>query len=66
MNSNQMANWIARLLTVKLVNWGIRKGSQHLSKQAGKGGAAAGQGKTHREAVKRARAAARLTRRIGR
>ncbi len=70
MNMNQLLNMVTRTLTRTLIAFGIKKG---INLAAGKGKPAAQmthaereQAKTARAAVKRARQAARLTRRIGR
>lgn len=70
MNMNQLLNMVTRTLTRVLIAFGIKKG---INLVAGKGKPAAQmtqaereQAKTARAAVKRARQAARLTRRIGR
>lgn len=64
MNANQLFNMFARMLSRRLMNWGVNKGVGRLSKTGGK--LTPGQARATREAVKRARQAARLTRRIGR
>ena len=69
MNVNQIINMVMRIFLRKGVNWGINKGTQMVSKR-GKPGAAAPQANAHqsaqaRDAAKRARKAAAVTRRIG-
>ncbi len=69
MNMNQLINMAMRMLTRRAMNWGMNKGMNTLSRN-GRGGAEGrrghGQDKTTREAIKRARQAARITRRLGR
>lgn len=70
MTLNQLWNMVLRIFIRKGVNWGINKGMHHISR-AGKGKSVdtpANQAQAHqaRELAKRARKAARLTRRIGR
>lgn len=68
MNLNQIINMVTRIFIRKGVNWGINKGTQVLARR-GKG-AAGPVDATHanhaRDAAKRARKAAAITRRIGR
>ena len=65
MNLNQFFNMLARVLTGWLVSWGIRRmnapkpGERQTAEQRQRE-------KTMRQAVKRARQAARITRRMGR
>ena len=65
MNLNQFFNMLARVLTGWLVSWGIRRvkapkpGERQTAHQRQRE-------KTMRQAVKRARQAARITRRMGR
>lgn len=69
MNFNQLLNMIARMLTRRAVNWGINKGIGRAARTGGKGRASPAerkQAQQNRAAVKRARQAARLARRIGR
>lgn len=73
MNLNQIFNMLARMVTRRAVNWGMNKGIGHVSKRMGgttaKGkptAAANKQVRNMREATKRARQAARITRRMGR
>lgn len=73
MNLNQIFNMLARMVTRRAVNWGMNKGIGHVSKRMGgttaKGqptSAANKQARNMREATKRARQAARITRRMGR
>ncbi|MDR7125192.1 hypothetical protein [Pseudotabrizicola sp. 4114] len=70
MNVNQIINMVMRIFMRKGVNWGINKGTQMMSKR-GKPAAPtttvdAGHSTQAREAAKRARKAAAVTRRIGR
>ena len=73
MNLNGLLNQFARIVTNRLMNWGINKGINTAARRSG--GTTAGgkmtpqarkQERTAREAVKRARQAARITRRMGR
>lgn len=64
MNLNQIVNMLTRMLTRRAVNWSINKARQKPGKAAA--GTKPTQSNEHRAAVKRARQAARLTRRIGR
>ena len=59
---------LQRLFLRRAVNWGIRKGTDAVASRQPGGGtkASKAQAKATRENVKRARQAARLTRRIGR
>ena len=78
MNLNQIFNMFARMVTRRAVNWGMNKGIGHVSKRMGgttakgKPTAAANkqaankQARNMRAATKRARQAARITRRMGR
>lgn len=65
MNLNQLINMILRMFSGRLVNWGIRRmnapkpGEKHTAAQRQRE-------KSMRQAVKRARQAARITRRGGR
>ncbi|NEX44900.1 hypothetical protein [Pseudotabrizicola algicola] len=70
MNLNQIINMVTRIFLRKGVNWGINKGTQMISNR-GKSGASVPPADPHhanqaREAAKRARKAAAVTRRIGR
>lgn len=65
MNLNQIVNMLTRMLTRRAVNWSLNKARQKPGKAAA-GAKPATQSNEHRAAVKRARQAARLTRRIGR
>ncbi|WP_299362581.1 hypothetical protein [uncultured Paracoccus sp.] len=72
MIGGQIFSMIARMLTRRAVNWGVRKGMARMSGAAktqprGKvTPAAAKRDADMRKAVKRARQAARVTRRLGR
>ncbi|HRO13797.1 MAG TPA: hypothetical protein PLL33_01905 [Paracoccus sp. (in: a-proteobacteria)] len=72
MNLNQILNMFGRMVTRRLMNWGVNKDIDAATRRAGgtvKGKPALStqkQAKAAREAVKRARQAARVTRRIGR
>lgn len=74
MNMNSLINMFGRMLTRRAMNWGINKGISTISKarggqagaQAGKPAATSQQNKALRENAKRARQAARITRKIGR
>ena len=73
MNLNGLLNQFTRILTNRLMNWGVNKGINTMARRSG-GTTPTGkmtpqarkQEKTTREAVKRAREAARITRRMGR
>lgn len=70
---NQIFRMVARMLTRRAVNWGVNKGVTRMSR-VGKGTqpggkpspVAAKREADMRKAVKRARQAARVTRRLGR
>ncbi|WP_254367884.1 hypothetical protein [Paracoccus sp. Z118] len=70
---NGIFGMLARMVTRRAMNWGVNKGIDRMSR-SGKGGvpngqpsaAAKKQAKDMRQAVKRARQAARITRRFGR
>jgi hypothetical protein len=68
MNLNQIINMVTRIFVRKGVNWGINKGTQMVARR-GKPAAPLAD-VTHanhaRDAAKRARKAAAITRRIGR
>lgn len=68
-----IANFLMRLFARRAGNWGVRKGTDMIARRSG--GASAGgkmspaakkQARDMRQAVKRARQAARITRRLGR
>lgn len=72
MNLNQILNMVVKTFTRRLVNWGVNKGMD-LAARRGTGGAAPGakatpvqqrQANAAREAAKRARQAAKITRRL--
>jgi len=68
MNMNQFFNMLTRMVTRRLMNWGINKSLRQMN--SGTGGKRSPQqkslNKTARETAKRARQAARITRRLGR
>ena len=68
MNLNQLINMVVNIVTRRLVNFGINKGIDAVSRKPdGKTPMTpdeAKQAQTTREAVKRARQAARITRRL--
>ena len=70
MNLNQIINMVTRIFIRKGVNWGINKGTQVLARRGKPAASAAPVDPTHanhaRDAAKRARKAAAITRRIGR
>lgn len=67
MSLNSIINMLTRMVTRRAMNWGINKGIDRIAKSGGKPApVSAKQAKDMRVAVKRARQAARLTRRIGR
>ncbi|MDS9468558.1 hypothetical protein RGQ15_13385 [Paracoccus sp. MBLB3053] len=64
MNVNQLMGMLSRMLTNRLMHWGIRKAN---SDSSGRQTPQQRQReKSARKAIKRARQAARITRRIGR
>ncbi|RMC32886.1 hypothetical protein [Paracoccus alkanivorans] len=63
MNANQLINMFARLVTRRLMNWGINKGIRAASKSGRK---RSGPGKRAGVNNKRTRQAMRILRRIGR
>lgn len=68
MNANRMIGMLGRIFGRRLLNWGIGKGINRLARP-GAGRAPAltpEQARTARMAVKKARQAARITRRMGR
>jgi hypothetical protein len=67
MNLNRIINMLTRMVTRRAMNWGVNKGIDRIAKSGTKPAhVSAKQAKDMRTAVKRARQAARLTRRIGR
>ena len=71
MNLNGLFGPLGRMLTRRLMNWGVKKGIDMATRRTGgttAGGKpspqAAKQAKAARQAVKRARQAARITRRM--
>ena len=67
MSLNSIINMLTRMVTRRAMTWGINKGIDRIAKSGGKPApVSAKQAKDMRAAVKRARQAARLTRRIGR
>ncbi|MTE00057.1 hypothetical protein GIY56_07145 [Paracoccus sp. YIM 132242] len=67
MSLNSIINTLTRMVSRRAMNWGINKGIDRVAKSGGKPAqVSAKQAKDMRMAVKRARQAARLTRRIGR
>lgn len=70
MNLKKIVTMVSRVLLLKGVHWGIKKGTQAVAKR-GKTATpaspvAGGHGSPARDAAKRARKAAAVTRRIGR
>ena len=63
MNLNQIVNMVVRIFVRKGVNWGINKGTAAIAKKTAKPGQAP---LDTRALAKRARQAARITRRLGR
>lgn len=59
MNSNQLVNMITRMVLRKAVNKGVNAGINRMA-----GGANKKQAKEHRQAMKGAKQAARITRRL--
>lgn len=67
MGLNRIFTMLTRMVSRRAMNWGINKGIDRMAKSGGKPThVSAKQAKDMRTAVKRARQAARLTRRIGR
>ena len=67
MSLQSIINTLTRMVSRRALNWGINKGIDRIAKSGGKPDkVSAKQAKDMRTAVKRARQAARLTRRIGR
>ena len=67
MNLNQFFNMLSRMITHRLLNWGINKGIRQMNSSGGKQTVQQRQReKATRRMVKRARQAARITRRLGR
>ncbi len=70
MNLNQLVNMVIRTVTRRLINMGINKGIDYASRKgkprAGAAGGDRGQSKDARAVAKRARQAAKITRRLGR
>ncbi|WP_134680741.1 hypothetical protein [Paracoccus ravus] len=67
MSLNQFFNMLSRMVTNRLMNWGINKGIRQMNSTGGKQTAQQRQReKSARQMVKRARQAARITRRLGR
>ena len=72
MNMNGLFGPIGRMLTQRLMNWGMNKGIDLATRRTGgitadgkPSAAATKQARATRQAVKRARQAARITRRLG-
>ncbi|MDQ1900921.1 hypothetical protein RAH32_10750 [Paracoccus sp. WLY502] len=67
MSLKSIINTLTRMVSRRAVNWGVNKSIDRIAKSGGKPAkVSAKQAKDMRTAVKRARQAARLTRRIGR
>lgn len=67
MNLNQIVNMVMRIFLRKGVNWGINKGTKMMSKgRKPAAPASVSHSAQARDAAKRARKAAAITRRIGR
>lgn len=67
MSLNQILSSLTRLVGRRLLHWGVNKGIDRIARSGGTPAtASAKQARAMRAAVKRARQAARLTRRIGR
>lgn len=68
MDFTRLINTLTRMFTRKAVNFGIRKGTDMMAGKGKPGASAAhkAQSQTARETAKRARQAARITRRLGR
>lgn len=64
---NRILSTLTRMVGRRLLHWGVNKGIDRIARTGGKpASVSAKQAKDMRAAVKRARQAARLTRRIGR
>lgn len=67
MSLDSIINMLTRMITRRAMAWGINKGIGRIAKSGGKPGkVSAKRARDMRAGVKRARQAARLTRRIGR
>ncbi|RNF35534.1 hypothetical protein [Paracoccus methylarcula] len=66
MNANQLINMFLRLVTRRLMNWGVNKGIGAVSKSGRKPSGTRGRGKGAGMNKKRTRQAMRMLRRIGR
>ena len=67
MSLQSIFNMLTRMVTHRAVNWGINKGIDRIAKSGGKPAkVSAKQARDMRVAVKRARQAAKLARRMGR
>lgn len=66
MNVNQIVNMVMRIFVRKGVNWGINKGTGMLAKRTPAKPGGASHAASARDVAKRARQAAKITRRMGR
>ncbi|WP_347313342.1 hypothetical protein [Defluviimonas sp. SAOS-178_SWC] len=66
MNLNRLLNIVINTVVRRLVNFGINKGVGYASRKGGAKTADHGQARDARALAKRARKAARITRRLGR
>lgn len=66
MNVNQIINMVMRIFVRKGVNWGINKGATMVAKRSPAKPGGVDQSTQARAIAKRARQAARITRRMGR
>lgn len=66
MNLNRIVNMVINTVVRRLVNLGINKGVDYASRKGGAKTADPGQSKDARALAKRARQAAKITRRLGR
>lgn len=66
MNLNQIVNMVMRIFVRKGVNWGINKGAQAVAKRSPVKPGGPTQAAHGRDIAKRARQAAKITRRLGR
>lgn len=66
MNLNQILNMVTRLFVRKGVNWGVNKGTKAIAKRSAAKPVVTDHTNHARDVAKRARQAAKVTRRIGR
>lgn len=66
MNLNQLVNMVINTVVRRLVSLGINRGVDHVSRKGEAKGVDHGQSRAARDLAKRARQAAKITRRLGR